>query len=38
MIQSKKILFIGDSITEWGRFEDPDNLGNNYVRLIHDYM
>lgn len=36
--QPKKLLFIGDSITEWGRFEDPENLGNNYVRLIHDYL
>ena len=32
------ILFIGDSITESGRFEDPEELGNGYVRLIHDYL
>lgn len=38
MTQSKKFLFIGDSITEWGRFEDSENLGDNYVRLIHDYV
>jgi len=34
----KNILFIGDSITEWGRFDDPENIGNGYVRLIHDYL
>src|SRR5690625_3102497 len=38
MTQPKKILFIGDSITEWGRFEDPEDLGDNYVRLVHDYI
>lgn len=36
--QAKKIVYIGDSITEWGRFDDPDNLGQNYVRFIHDYL
>ncbi|MBO1510974.1 SGNH/GDSL hydrolase family protein [Metabacillus bambusae] len=34
----KKVLLIGDSITEWGRHEDPENLGSGYVRLIHDYF
>lgn len=34
----KKILFIGDSITEWGKPEDPEGLGIGYVRLIHDYL
>src|SRR5690625_2018384 len=38
MSERKKLLFIGDSITEWGRFQDPENLGKNYVRLIHDYL
>src|SRR5690625_5275985 len=38
MTKGKKFLFIGDSITEWGRFEDPEDLGDNYVRLIHDYI
>lgn len=38
MTKGKRFLFIGDSITEWGRFEDPENLGDNYVRLIHDYL
>ena len=30
------MLFIGDSITEWGRFDDEENIGNNYVRMIRD--
>lgn len=34
----KKILFIGDSITEWGKPEDPEDLGIGYVRLVHDYL
>ncbi len=34
----KKILFIGDSITEWGKLEDPEGLGVGYVRLAHDYL
>src|SRR5690625_275694 len=38
MSDAKKIVFIGDSITEWGRFEDEENLGVNYVRIIHDYL
>ncbi|MBM7603968.1 lysophospholipase L1-like esterase [Metabacillus crassostreae] len=31
------VLFIGDSITEWGRHEDAEGIGSGYVRLIHDY-
>jgi len=31
-----KILFIGDSITDCGRFGDPEQLGFGYVRLIRD--
>ncbi|TCN21447.1 SGNH/GDSL hydrolase family protein [Mesobacillus foraminis] len=31
-------VFIGDSITESGRFEDPEGIGNGYVRLINDYL
>jgi len=34
----ESLLFIGDSITEWGRFEDPEKLGDSYVRLLHDYI
>lgn len=37
-MRTNRIVFIGDSITEWGRFEDPENLGTNYVRLIHDHL
>ena len=33
-----KTVFIGDSITEWGRFEDPEELGFGYVRYIRDYL
>ncbi|KHE68752.1 SGNH/GDSL hydrolase family protein [Halobacillus sp. BBL2006] len=29
-----KILFIGDSITESGRFSDPQGLGNGYVHKV----
>ncbi|WP_440894813.1 SGNH/GDSL hydrolase family protein [Amphibacillus sp. Q70] len=37
-MSSKRIVFIGDSITEWGRFEDADNIGENYVRIIRDTL
>ncbi|MBU5595737.1 SGNH/GDSL hydrolase family protein [Amphibacillus sp. MSJ-3] len=37
-MKNKRILFIGDSITEWGRFEDPANIGENYVRIIRDTL
>lgn len=37
-MKDKRILFIGDSITEWGRFEDEENIGDNYVRMIRDYF
>ncbi|WP_078551441.1 SGNH/GDSL hydrolase family protein [Bacillus alkalicellulosilyticus] len=32
-----RILFIGDSITDCGRREDPEQVGDGYVRLIRDY-
>ena len=35
---SDKWLFVGDSITDAGRRDDPDKLGNGYVRLIRDYL
>jgi lysophospholipase L1-like esterase len=35
---STRLLFIGDSITDVGRREDPDELGNGYVRIIRDYL
>ncbi|HEX8323704.1 MAG TPA: SGNH/GDSL hydrolase family protein [Tepidisphaeraceae bacterium] len=31
-------VFIGDSITDAGRHEDPDGLGDGYVRLVRDYL
>ncbi|HEY0007570.1 MAG TPA: SGNH/GDSL hydrolase family protein [Tepidisphaeraceae bacterium] len=31
-------VFIGDSITDCGRREDPQGLGDGYVRLINDYL
>lgn len=37
-MKQKKILFIGDSITEWGKREDPEQIGISYVRIIHDYL
>ncbi|MFD1848591.1 SGNH/GDSL hydrolase family protein [Oceanobacillus bengalensis] len=37
-MMNKRILFIGDSITECGRHEDQENLGNGYVRILHDYF
>ncbi|MGY4691375.1 SGNH/GDSL hydrolase family protein [Salibacterium sp. K-3] len=33
-----RLVLIGDSITENGRLEDPEQIGNGYVRLIHDYL
>lgn len=38
LADEKRIVFIGDSITEWGRFDDEEDLGENYVRIIHDYF
>ncbi|MCR2823022.1 SGNH/GDSL hydrolase family protein [Lederbergia panacisoli] len=38
MKDKARILFIGDSITEWGRNEDPEGIGYGYVRILHDYL
>ena len=38
MEKEKRIVFIGDSITDSGRREDPEHLGTGYVRIIHDYL
>lgn len=38
MKDGKMILFIGDSITEDGRFEDEAGIGRGYVNLIHSYL
>ena len=32
------IVFIGDSITDAGRREDPEGLGHGYVRLVADEL
>lgn len=33
-----KILFLGDSITDAGRFNDPEGLGTGYVRLVKEAL
>ncbi|AXK45424.1 lysophospholipase [Brachybacterium saurashtrense] len=33
----RTLLFIGDSITDAGRREDPDELGHGYVRLLAEH-
>ena len=33
----RTLLFIGDSITDCGRREDPDELGAGYVRLLAEH-
>jgi acyl-CoA thioesterase I len=33
-----RLLFIGDSITEWQRDFDPEGLGLGYVRIIRDFL
>lgn len=38
MDKGKRIIFIGDSITDSGRREDPNHIGTGYVRIIHDYL
>ena len=35
---STKLVFIGDSITDAGRREDPEGIGASYVRPIRDYL
>jgi lysophospholipase L1-like esterase len=31
------MVFIGDSITEWGKADDRLEIGDNYVRMIRDH-
>ncbi|MBM7579657.1 SGNH/GDSL hydrolase family protein [Jeotgalibacillus terrae] len=38
MIKNKTFLFVGDSITESGRQQDPEHIGNGYVRMIKDQL
>jgi lysophospholipase L1-like esterase len=33
-----KLLFIGDSITDCGRRDDAEQVGNGYVRMIRDWL
>jgi acyl-CoA thioesterase-1 len=33
----KRVLFVGDSITDCERCDDPQGIGTGYVRLIRDY-
>ena len=33
-----RLLFIGDSITDCGRRDDAEAIGQGYVRLIRDYL
>ncbi len=35
---NSKLLMIGDSITDCGRFYDEDGLGDGYVRFIDDML
>lgn len=37
-MKTNNLLFIGDSITEGGKREDPEEIGISYVRIIHDYL
>lgn len=36
--RERTILFFGDSITDAGRRDDPDQLGDGYVRVIADRL
>ncbi|WP_138418848.1 SGNH/GDSL hydrolase family protein [Aquibacillus sediminis] len=38
MDRRKRIIFIGDSITDCVRKEDPEQIGYGYVRLIRDQL
>jgi lysophospholipase L1-like esterase len=34
----RKLLFIGDSITDCGRLADPEGIGSGYVRIVRDWL
>ena len=36
-MERERIVFIGDSITEWGKADDTLEIGDNYVRMIRDH-
>ncbi|TPW78447.1 SGNH/GDSL hydrolase family protein [Schumannella sp. 10F1B-5-1] len=35
---TRPVLFIGDSITDAGRRDDPEGLGAGWVQLVHDAL
>ncbi len=35
---NQTLLFIGDSITDCGRRNDPEGIGSGFVRIIRDYL
>jgi acyl-CoA thioesterase I len=35
---TSKIVFIGDSITDVGRRQEPEGMGHGYVRIIRDFL
>jgi acyl-CoA thioesterase I len=37
-VSVRPIVFVGDSITDAGRRQDPDGLGHGYVRLIAERL
>ncbi len=36
--EGQRIVFIGDSITDCGREDDPEGIGSGYVRIVNDYL
>src|SRR5690554_5891653 len=36
--RNTRLLFIGDSITDCGRRQDPEGIGSGYPRLVRDYL
>lgn len=36
--QNGRFLFVGDELTDCGRFSDPEEVGQGYVRMIRDYL
>ncbi|MFD0712098.1 SGNH/GDSL hydrolase family protein [Paenibacillus sp. GCM10027626] len=36
--EGQNLVFIGDSITDCGRTEDTEGIGNGYVRIVRDYL
>ncbi|OPA73374.1 hypothetical protein BVG16_29005 [Paenibacillus selenitireducens] len=36
--EGQNLVFIGDSITDCGRTDDPEGIGHGYVRIVKDYL